>query len=83
MVGLARRGSPRNNQATFSVGNKLGAFCEDCPSPDFLRSKKWSSSAAAEFVDGAVAVSGGAPPGQTDEDVSMASQVYRLIFRYL
>ena len=39
--------------------------------------------AAAEFVDGAVAVSGGAPPGQTDEDVSMVSQVYRLIFGYL
>ena len=52
----------RKNQAALSGANKSGAFCEDCPSPDFLRSKKWSSSAAATFVCGAAAFSRGLPP---------------------
>ena len=51
-------GPSRKNQATLSAAGKFGAFCEHCPSPDFSRSEKWSSCAAAEFAGGAVAFSG-------------------------
>ena len=56
VVGLWRRGC-RKNQATLCGIDNPGAFCEHCSSPNFLRSKKWSSCAAAGVVDGAVAFS--------------------------
>jgi hypothetical protein len=36
-----------SRQRAFGFITRHGAFCEDCLNPDFLRSKKWLSSAAA------------------------------------
>ncbi|MEE4146448.1 MAG: hypothetical protein V2I26_16710, partial [Halieaceae bacterium] len=56
---LRAGGGPRISQAMFSGANQFGAFCEDCSSPNFFcEAKKWSSSAAAELVCGAMADSG-------------------------
>jgi hypothetical protein len=48
---------PGQDLAALSGANAFGAVCEHCSNPDFSRSEKWLSCAAAERVGGAAALS--------------------------